>query len=70
MAGHSLRAALRLPMRRVANSVSNPRIEAGPVAALCLALCRVKRLIRPVGAPICAIAIHPTQRTLHARRHS
>jgi len=34
---------------------------------LCLALSRVKRLIPPVAAPICAIAIHPM---LHARRPS
>jgi len=67
MARHSLRAALRSCRRRVVSSVSNPRIEAAPVVALCLALCRVKRLIRPVAAPIGAIAIHPT---LHARRPS
>lgn len=64
---HRTRAASRSLTQRGVNSVSHPRIEAARRAALCLALCRVKRLIRPVAAPIGAIAIHPT---LHARRPS
>ena len=56
---------------RVFNSIVNPRSEGARLRASCLALCRVKRLIRPVGALLQRDRNLSTRfSTLHAWRNS
>jgi len=71
MPWHPLHAVPRRHDPRVLNCVPNPRNEVARLRASSLTLCRVKRLIRPVGA-LLQRDRNPSTRfsTLHARRNS